>query len=113
MKPTTCRACGQPVINVLATDIGLTVTLDPTPLTIAGGCYAVLSGRSTYDVIPASKRFASEVLHRLAYMLGSEPQGAIHADHTCGQPIPAAWSAPPPPPAPRPTAQTTKENPQW
>lgn len=93
MKATRCR-CGAD-IHTDWDDHGIPATIDPTALTVYGECMAVLAGRRTFDVIPASKRHPAEVWRRTRHLIGKRVHGTLHAAHVCGQPIPAAWAAPP------------------
>ena len=110
MKPASCQTCRQPTINAWD-DHGIDVAIDPAPLTVRGECIAVLAGRTTWQIVPPSKRHPAEVWRRLDWHIGrpTQPGGRLHAAHVCDQPVPDDWRLPPDPAALAITHQPTDE----
>lgn len=80
--PRWCR-CGQPVWTGLADRED--VTLDPTPTTIDGELFAIMSGRRTYEMT-----FLGEIVRRRPAHIRHDNADAVrvYAAHICGGPFP-------------------------
>lgn len=98
-----CR-CGQPVIVGLDADLAaFPARVESRRLTAAGEVAALTDGRITYEM----KLGALDRRNR--WTIPGRPAGErtpVHAEHRCGQPMPAAWLLPV---APRPPATITPE----
>ena len=94
------RPCGQPTLAALTGDrCGYVVRVDPAPLSAFGEVGALRDGRSTYL---ARGRYLEP---RDGWTIRGNPPGLlhpVHAEHRCGELIPAAWVLPPPPTVHRP-----------
>jgi hypothetical protein len=86
-------------------DNGLDAWCEPGPLSRTGEAEALLAGRATWDLYAGNAltwRTASAVRHRPA----GDDHRPVLAAHRCGDPLPAAWLAPP---SPRPATAPTTE----
>ena len=113
MTRSTCRHCHAGVTTA-TDDFGIEVIYDPNPISVYGECVAVIAGRATFQVIPATRRSAAEVWRRHSFSIGQpNDHGPLHCSHVCGVPPPLAWLAPIPD-AIRITHQPNPEGePQW
>jgi len=97
-QPVRCR-CGQPLLVGLDGDLAaLVARVDPEPLTALGEVQALTARRATY----ALRGQALDRRDRWS-IPGHPPSHAlpVHAEHRCGQPLPADCYLPPlPQPAP-------------
>ena len=84
---TACPRCHAAVIRALDAPIAaLDIRLDPVPLDIHAELAARLSGRSTYDLIPAA--FHQEIEYRDPARIRKREYPVLAA-HRCPGPIPA------------------------
>ena len=86
-------------------DNGLDAWCEPTPLSPAGEAQALLGGRATWDLY-AGTGLTYRTPSAIRYRPAGDDRRPVLAEHVCGQPLPAAWLAPPPPrPARQPAAE--------
>ena len=84
---TTCPRCHAAVIRALDAPVAaLDVRLDPVPLDIRAELAALISGRLTYDLIPAG--FGQEIEYRDEMRIRKRNYPVL-AEHQCPGPIPA------------------------
>lgn len=101
-QPATCPQCHTVTLHGVAAE-GLTIHLDPTPLTTTTEAQAILAGRATWHMTPnleACWRTSSKIRH---WPAANTREHAVFADHVCDQPIPAtisSWAWGPHAPAP-------------
>lgn len=95
----TIHRCGATVLTGLDNDLAaLVARVDPEPLTALGEVQALTAGRTTY----ALRGQALDRRDRWS-IPGHPPSHAlpVHAEHRCGEPLPADCYLPPlPQPAP-------------
>jgi hypothetical protein len=75
-------------------DNGLDTWCEPSPLSPDGELAALLVGRPTWDLYAGhglTYRRATAISHRPA----GDASRPVLAQHVCGDPLPAAWLAPP------------------
>lgn len=84
---TACAHCRAAVIRALDSHIAaLDVRLDPLPLDIRAELAARISGRLTYDLLPAG--FHKEIEYRDEKRIRKR-EFTVLAEHRCPGPIPA------------------------
>jgi hypothetical protein len=89
-RSTSCRKCGAPVMVGLDNDsCAMTAVVDTYPLSAAGEVVALLSGRVTYSLTWAAKRY--EIDYRDSWRIDGHPPGEtagvdIVVNHECGTP---------------------------
>ncbi len=90
----TCRDCQQPILRGLDGDTaGIPVTLDPQPVDNFGEALALISGRRTFNVstVNESGNYRRVMDERTASSIrGGSRVRAVHPEHRCHQPLPAA-----------------------
>lgn len=104
-RPRPCPTCHTWTLTGLDDDLcAFEATCDPAPLTTLGEALALIAGRRTLALRRTRGRL--ELDQRWADHIEAEPAGSprldVLATHTCGHPIPTAWTAPSaftPPPA--------------
>lgn len=90
-----CRTCRAPILAGLDADrAAITVYCDPTPLTPLGEAFAVITGRTTYDLFPGQDR--RELWPREAAHITKPRRFPVLAAHKCGAPL-HAFATPTPP----------------
>jgi hypothetical protein len=95
-RGAVCGPCGRAVITGVDADrCGLGAKVDPAPLTHSGELLAVIAGRWTYRLV------GDRLCRRDRWSLRTAAD-AVHAEHRCHQPLPAAWLAPVPDAVPTP-----------
>ncbi len=108
VKLEECNRCHEAILTGVD-DYRLDIRANLIPLTRDGEIHAMVAGLDCWRIDGDRRAWRTD-----QWRIRTDcPLPGDHrvAAHVCGVPPPDEWLAPPPPPAPRPTAQTTKENP--
>lgn len=89
-RVTDCPSCGAKILRGLNRDVlAFDTDLDHAPVDSLGEALAVLTGRTTYDLRRNSGQ--GHVMEaRSAERIAGRRFHPVHAEHRCGQPLPAA-----------------------
>jgi hypothetical protein len=92
VKLRLCHQCGTVILVGLDADrCAVTANVDPTPLTEFGEAVALITGRGTYDLVPADDR--KELHCRNASHIKKPRRYLVFGDHQCEKPL-AAFAQP-------------------
>lgn len=88
-----CPRCGAKTLAGLDADwLALDTFLDHAPVDELGEALAVLQGRRTFDLRPTGGRSHSRCMEErsASSIRAGRRYHPVHAEHRCGQPLPAA-----------------------
>ena len=89
----TCPDCGAKILRGDDADVcGIPTTVDHRPVDNLGEFLALATGRRTYTLRPTKTRgsHGRELDERNATAIKTGARYPVHAEHVCGQPLPAA-----------------------